>query len=191
MSEKQLYKKLAVVGEVGAGKTQLIHTISDISPFSTEARSSVEIGKEFTTVGIDYGRLMIDENNAVGLYGLPGQRRFSFLWDVVKKGLWGVLILVKYGEDINLDTFELVLEKFKPLESGTPIVVGVTHTENLDEEDVSYIFDVLNSLLDKYGFEYAPIAFVDARDSDSAIMLLHLFNSLVVSHDNDTILEAS
>lgn len=184
------YKKLAVVGEVGAGKTQLIHTISDISPFSTEARSSVDIGKEFTTVGIDYGRLMLDEDSAVGLYGLPGQKRFSFLWDVVKKGLWGVLILIKYGDDFSEDTFDLVLEKFKPLESNIPVVVGVTHTEHLDQEQVSSIFDLINAILESYGFEYVPIAFVDARDNESAIMLLHLFNSLVGNHDDVAILEA-
>ena len=65
----QIYNKLAIVGEVGAGKTQLINTISEISPFATEARSSVDIGKEFTTVGIDYGRLSLDADIALGLFG--------------------------------------------------------------------------------------------------------------------------
>ena len=89
-----IYKKLAIVGEVGAGKTQLIKVISEISPFATEAKSSVDIGKEYTTVGIDYGRLTLDEDVALGLYGLPGQKRFSMLWEMVRQGLWGLLVLV-------------------------------------------------------------------------------------------------
>ncbi len=72
----QIYNKLAIVGEVGAGKTQLINTISEISPFATEARSSVDIGKEFTTVGIDSGRLSLDADIALGLFGLPEKNAF-------------------------------------------------------------------------------------------------------------------
>ena len=67
---------MAVVGDVGAGKTQLIRSLSEIDPLSTEAQSSIDIGKEFTTVGIDYGRINLDEDTALGLYGVPGQQRF-------------------------------------------------------------------------------------------------------------------
>ena len=75
------YQKLAIIGEVGAGKTQLVKTLSEISPLETEAKSSIDIGKEYTTVGIDYGRITLADDMALGIYGVPGQERYSFLWE--------------------------------------------------------------------------------------------------------------
>ena len=86
------YNKLAIVGEVGSGKTKIINTLSEISPVKTEAESSIDIGKKYTTVGIDYGRITLSEDTALGLYGVPGQERYSFLWEFVNTNLWGLLI---------------------------------------------------------------------------------------------------
>ncbi len=173
----KIYKKLAIVGEVGAGKTQLISTISEISPFATEARSSVDIGKEFTTVGIDYGRLSLDEDTALGLYGLPGQRRFSLLWETVKQGLWGLLILVKYGDGLNLEDLEHILEFYQPHAHGLPVVIGISHTEDAHEDELEILVDYIEFALSGHNL-IAPILPVDPRDIESSIMLLELFHSL-------------
>ncbi|GAB1270059.1 ATP/GTP-binding protein [Aurantivibrio infirmus] len=172
-----IYKKLAIVGEVGAGKTEFIRVISEISPFATEARSSVDIGKEFTTVGIDYGRLSLDSDVALGLYGLPGQKRFSMLWEMVKNGLWGLLILVKYGEDLNADAIDTLLNFFKPIENDLPVVVGISHCEEAPDE----ILDALCGNVQTILFEHevmAPVIPVDPRNIESSLVLLDLFNAL-------------
>lgn len=172
------YKKLAVVGEVGAGKTQLIHTISEISPFATEAKSSVDIGKEYTTVGIDYGRLSLAEDIALGLYGLPGQRRFEMLWDMVQQGLWGLLVLVKFNEEMSVRSVDEILNYFAPNEKGLPTVVGITHSDLApDDEQMNLFLDVLQYCLDDNGV-YAPVISVDPRDVESSLMLLQLFDSI-------------
>ncbi|MYM63342.1 ATP/GTP-binding protein [Pseudomaricurvus sp. HS19] len=173
----KIYKKLAIVGEVGAGKTQLINTISEISPFATEARSSVDIGKEFTTVGIDYGRLSLDEDTALGLYGLPGQRRFSLLWETVRQGLWGLLILVKYGDGLNLEDLEHILRFYQPHSNGLPVVVGISHTEDATGDELEVLVDYIEFTLAAHNL-VAPILPVDPRDVESSIMLLELFHSL-------------
>lgn len=173
----EIYNKLAVVGEVGAGKTQIINTISEISPFATEAKSSVDIGKEYTTVGIDYGRLSLDEDIALGLFGLPGQSRYSFLWDMVKENLWGLLVLVKYGDGFNYEAFENILEHFKPQESKVPLVVGLSHCENADSEDIEMLSDFVEMSLMNKDIQ-APIMMVDPRDIESSLMLLQLFDAL-------------
>ena len=77
------YHKLVIFGEVGSGKTQLINTLSEITTFETEEKSSRDIGKEMTTVGIDYGRIQLDETSALGLYGVPGQERYQFLLSLI------------------------------------------------------------------------------------------------------------
>ncbi len=172
-----IYKKLAIVGEVGAGKTQLVHSISEISPFATEAKSSVDIGKEYTTVGIDYGRLTLDEDVALGIYGLPGQRRFTMLWDMVKSGLWGLLVLVKYGDGINIEDLDYILNHFSPAQHNLPLVVGISHSENADPMELETLIEYLQYLLSQHQL-IVPILPVDPRDRDSSILLLQLFDNL-------------
>ncbi|MCP8899012.1 GTP-binding protein [Gilvimarinus xylanilyticus] len=173
-----IYQKLAIVGEVGAGKTQLIHTISEISPFMTEAKSSVDIGKEFTTVGIDYGRLALTPDIALGLYGLPGQKRFSLLWDMVNTELWGLLLLVKYNDELNVKSIAEILEHFRPAETGVPVVVGLSHADLAeDDEQLNLFLDILQFALDEFSLT-APVVCVDTRDAESSLGLLQLFDAL-------------
>ncbi|MGB3619799.1 hypothetical protein FT643_08720 [Ketobacter sp. MCCC 1A13808] len=178
----KIYKKLAVVGEVGAGKTQLINTISEISPFATEAKSSVDIGKEFTTVGIDYGRLSLAEDVALGLYGLPGQKRFSLLWDMVSQGLWGLLILVKYGDGFDSEQLDNIINHFSPYEKNIPVMIGVTHCEEADEGELDTLYEFIQMVLDDYGLT-PPIYPVDPRDVESSFMILQLFDAI---NENNT-----
>lgn len=179
-----IYQKLAVVGEVGAGKTQLIHTISEISPFATEAKSSVDIGKEFTTVGIDYGRLMLGEGVALGIYGLPGQRRFQMLWDMVRQGLWGLLVLVKYNDDAKINALTDILDYFFSEKKSLPLVIGLTHCDlAASDDDINLLLDSIQSTLDERQLQ-APVIPVDARDISSSLMLLALFDSLQNPSEN-------
>lgn len=71
--------KLVFAGSMGAGKTTAIRTISNIDVLSTEAiNTDLEAHqKSLTTVGIDYGELVLEDGVKVGLYGTPGQQRFN------------------------------------------------------------------------------------------------------------------
>jgi hypothetical protein len=178
-----IYKKLAIVGEVGAGKTQLIKVISEISPFATEEKSSIDIGKEYTTVGIDYGRLTLEADMALGLYGLPGQERFSMLWDMVKKGLWGLLILVKFDEAFNSQALLTILKYFESEKSQLPIVVGISHCDlSCDEDEVDAFIEIVNQLLESNGF-ITPVFPVDPREVESILLCLQVFDSLNTTID--------
>ena len=130
------YKKLAIVGELGAGKTQLVNTLSEINPVETEAQSSVNIGKKYTTVGIDYGRINVSDDTALGLYGVPGQARYSFVWELVNTSLWGLLILIRYGESPNYQNLEKLIEFFDPHKYGTSCAVGISHCEDADPDEL-------------------------------------------------------
>ncbi|NEE51632.1 ATP-binding protein, partial [Streptomyces sp. SID8455] len=76
---------MLVVGPLGVGKTTLIGTVSEIEPLSTEASMTqasvrvdpdVDSGKRTTTVALDFGRLTIDGDLVLYLFGTPGQQRF-------------------------------------------------------------------------------------------------------------------
>jgi len=172
------YKKLAIIGEVGAGKTNLIKTLSEIDTFDTDVESSIDIGKKYTTVGIDYGRITLDENAILGLYGLPGQERFSFLWEIVNKGLFGLLILVKYGEEINYASLNNLLDVFKQKQdSKLSCVVGITHAENAHLDDIKMLSMELKDMLAKSNIA-APVLILDPRDEKSSRTFLYVFAKL-------------
>ena len=171
------YRKLAIVGEVGAGKTQLVKTLSEISPLETEAESTIDIGKKYTTVGIDYGRIALSSDTALGLYGVPGQSRYSFLWNFVNSSLWGLLILLKYGETPDYDNLDELLTFFAPEEHRTTCVVAVTHCEDAGDGGMAALNSEIQALLEHHKI-VAPIIQIDPREKNSAMSILHIFNAI-------------
>ena len=74
-------------GPMGAGKTTAIRTLSDIPVVSTEAANTdrAQSDKETTTVALDYGEISVSDEEKVRLYGIPGQRRFEFMWKILRE----------------------------------------------------------------------------------------------------------
>ena len=79
--------KLVFAGPVGAGKTTAVQSLSDIEVVSTESVATDETRrlKRTTTVAMDYGVMRLDNGDQVHLYGTPGQKRFDFMWDILKR----------------------------------------------------------------------------------------------------------
>ena len=51
-------------------------------------------GKTTTTVAMDFGRISIDRDLILYLFGTPGQTRFWFMWDELVRGAIGAVVLV-------------------------------------------------------------------------------------------------
>src|ERR1700691_2362229 len=78
--------KLLVAGGMGAGKTTLVRAVTEIRSLHTEERLSTHGGdielltgaenKTTTTVALDFGRITIDTDIVLYLFGTPGQERF-------------------------------------------------------------------------------------------------------------------
>lgn len=162
-----MFKKIAFIGSVGSGKTTIISSLSNCLPMSTDVQSSQNIGKDTTTVGIDFGQINIDDDMHIGLYGVPGQRKFSLIWDFVKQGLWAVVILIKNDDQESIDELNYLIDYFE-ISKNMPCVIGVTHTDLCGKKNT---FSQIKDQLKTRGLVF-PVFTTDARDPVSAALLL-------------------
>nr|WP_243751996.1 ATP/GTP-binding protein [Leucobacter weissii] len=116
---------------MGAGKTTAIRSLSDIEVISTEATNSdrATFDKETTTVALDYGEIGINETEKIRMYGIPGQRRFDFMWEILKDRAMGLLLLVHADSPDIGGSIEEHLEAFGDIVERGGVVVGVTRSD--------------------------------------------------------------
>ena len=117
--------KIVVTGPFSAGKTELINSVSEIDVVSTERRISDEsrATKEQTTVAMDFGRITVDDDLVLYLFGTPGQKRFDFMWEILSEGMLGFIVVI---DSVKPETFRearYILDVFKDY-AGTPYVVA-------------------------------------------------------------------
>lgn len=119
--------KIVVTGPVGAGKTTFINAVSEIDTVATEAGISdgTAIGdKTTTTVGIDFGKVTLTGGLELYLFGTPGQERFDFMWDIVAKGMLGVIMLVDCERPDSFEKSREMLEHFRSLGQVPAIIAA-------------------------------------------------------------------
>lgn len=119
--------KLVVSGPVGAGKTTFIQSLSEIPVVETDEWASEAIGKERTTVAMDYGLLTLD-GVPIHLFGTPGQERFDFMWDVLVEGALGLVLLVAGDSPRDFPKARYILD-YLTSRHPVPFVVGVTRQD--------------------------------------------------------------
>jgi small GTP-binding protein len=135
--------KMVVTGPFSAGKTEFISAVSEIDVVSTERRisSSAEKVKETTTVAMDFGRITVDDDLVLYLFGTPGQRRFDFMWEILSEGMLGFIVLVDSTKPETFREAKRILETFESYAS-TPYVVAANkqdHGDAWEPEDLRII----------------------------------------------------
>ncbi|MBB6119893.1 hypothetical protein FHS13_001844 [Nocardiopsis algeriensis] len=171
--------KIVVAGGFGAGKTTLVASLSETEALHTEERmTSISVGvddlegvedKTTTTVALDFGRITLDPTTVVYLFGTPGQRRFSYMWEELVQGALGAVVLADTRR--LADSFDSI-DFFES--RAVPFVVAVNcfdgHSTHRPE-DVRTALDVS---------QHVPVLLCDARRRDSAKEVLAQLVSLVL-----------
>ncbi len=118
-------------GPMGAGKTTAIRAVSDIEVVSTEAGNTDRgaVDKETTTVALDYGEILVSDEEKLRLYGLPGQRRFEFMWRILVDRALGMVLLVDNTSPDPIGDVAEYLGAFSRLLERGSAVIGVTRME--------------------------------------------------------------
>ncbi|WP_322800419.1 ATP/GTP-binding protein [Thermoflexus sp.] len=129
--------KIVVTGPFASGKTQFIRTISEIEVVSTERRISTAAEraiKDQTTVAMDFGRITIDRDLVLYLFGTPGQRRFDFMWEILAEGMLGFIVMVDSTRPETFREARNILDTFRRY-AQTPFVVAANKQDLEDAWD--------------------------------------------------------
>jgi hypothetical protein len=168
--------KLAFLGEPGVGKSTCIGAISDIGVVSTDVGCTDELihKKATTTVAFDYGEMDLGAEGRLLLYGMPGQRRFDFMIDVVREGLVGAVILVDASSDAGLHGLEETLDAQRALIQDTPTVVALNKSADTPADFDRRCLDALRRRA-----IVAPIVRVDARSRQDVARIAKLLFAMI------------
>jgi uncharacterized protein len=129
--------KIVVTGPFNAGKTEFIRSVSEIDVVSTEKKVSngPEKVKESTTVAMDFGRITVDDDLVLFLFGTPGQKRFDFMWEILSEGMLGFIVMVDSTRPETFKEARSILETFHAY-APTPYLVAANKQDSPDAWDV-------------------------------------------------------
>ena len=171
--------KIVVSGPVGAGKTTYIRSLSEIPVVSTDERASEDIGKEMTTVALDFGALNV-EDFPIHLFGTPGQERFDFMWEVLCEGAMGLILLIAGNQPETFVKARHILD-FITSQVPIPFVVGVTR------QDLPKVWSE-RDLAAFLGLPQDQAIAVDARDQASCMEALYeIFARINANHEERSV----
>jgi small GTP-binding protein len=174
--------KMVITGPFSAGKTEFIRTISEIDVVSTERRISTEAEriKDQTTVAMDFGRITVDDDLVLYLFGTPGQKRFDFMWEILSEGMLGFIVIVDSSRPETFREARSILDTFRGY-ADTPYVIAA----NKQDHEDAWAPDDLRIAL-KIGPDIRVLPCV-ANDKEAVkAVLLELLYSILETMDLDS-----
>jgi small GTP-binding protein len=173
--------KMVVTGPFNAGKTEFIRSVSEIDVVSTERKissASEKTVKEATTVAMDFGRITVDDDLVLYLFGTPGQKRFDFMWEILSEGMLGFIVMVDSTRPETFREARSILETFRAY-APTPYVVAANKQDMKEAWDLE---DMRHALRLDSKVKFLSCVATD-RDTVKAV-LLELLYSILAEMEN-------
>ncbi len=173
--------KMVVTGPFAAGKTEFIQTISEIAVVSTERQISdfTRTVKSSTTVAMDFGRITVDDDLVLYLFGTPGQKRFDFMWEILAEGMLGFIVLIDSTRSETFREAKQIIDIFRSY-SDTPFVVAANKQDLEDAwppEDIRIVLELE---------PWVKVLPCVAKDKESVkTVLLELLYTILESYDHN------
>jgi small GTP-binding protein len=175
--------KMVVTGPFSAGKTEFIQAISEIDVVATERKISraEERVKDQTTVAMDFGRITVDDDLVLYLFGTPGQRRFDFMWEILSEGMLGFIVLL---DSVRPETFREARSILDTFRSYAPVPYVVAANKQ-DLEDAWQPEDLRIALRIPGDIKVLPCVATD-RDNVKNVLLELLYSILEAMEEGES-----
>src|SRR6266700_3153113 len=111
-----------------------------------------------TSIAMDFGRITVDEQLILYLFGTPGQSRFWFMWDELARGAVGAVVLVDMR---RIDECFAAIDYFE--NRRLPFLVAVNRFPGTRSFRDEAIRDALVLSAD------CPLVWMDAREPRSSL----------------------
>ncbi|MFN6960715.1 MAG: GTP-binding protein, partial [Rhodocyclaceae bacterium] len=123
--------------------------------------------KGYTTAALDYGVVRLGNGKRVHLYGAPGQQRFDFMWEVLREGIHGLVLLIDNSRKSPLDDLSFYLKWHQEWRDDHNVVVGVSFMDKSPHPGLREYQAFLQSRR-----LAIPVMSVDARKRDQVERLI-------------------
>lgn len=170
--------KIVFGGTTGAGKSQAMKVLSDIPVIETQAVHTDRQAhtQHLTTVGIDYGEIVLEDKTPIGLYGTPEQDHFNFMWSLVGKGTIGIVILIDHSRKERLQDLEFYLKTLQAY--GAHLVIGITQLDQQEDHKLK----IYRDLMKEYQCSY-PLFEIDTQEKNDVLLMIEaLITSIEMQH---------
>jgi signal recognition particle receptor subunit beta len=137
--------KIIVTGPARAGTTTLIRSLSEIAVLSTERRIGTRVdGREEPTVTLDFGRVTINRDLVLYLFGTPGDDAASLALGPLAEGPIGLIVTVDASRPASVEGAAAIVE-FLNRNSEVPYVVAANRLPQGDDSRASGLRGALHA----------------------------------------------
>lgn len=153
--------KIVIIGPYGAGKTTFVNTAKGIGVESSSIseRSDPDL-QQLASIATDQTEIHFDEDMRLYLFGIPGQQRFDFTWEIIENKTHGFIILFDPSKPETFYETRKMIDQVYGKTHEPYIVVANATEKDLEWEETA----IRNALKLSSQIKYVSC---DATDQDS------------------------